>query len=63
METNQCLRKQYFDDCLTKTPKGPDVTKYNDWDEVVDSCASTAYYMSLRKRSQIPESCQSGASR
>lgn len=44
---NQKLRREIFMHCLEKAPAGPQVTKYNDWSEVVDSCASAAYYQSL----------------
>ncbi len=42
----QALRVQLFNDCLARIPKGPEVTRYNDWDEVVQTCDNTAYYQS-----------------
>ena len=47
-EPDQELRVRLFERCLANLPAGPTVTMYNDWDEVVDSCASAAYYQSLR---------------
>lgn len=31
-----------FADCEKNLPVGPEVTHYNDWDEVVDSCSRVA---------------------
>lgn len=47
-QPDQLLRHQYFMECLKALPAGPQSTKYNDWDDVVDSCASAAYYQSLQ---------------
>lgn len=44
------LRREIFMECLQKAPAGPQVVKYNDWSEVVDSCARAAYYQSLPGR-------------
>lgn len=44
---NQERRQEIFQACLKALPAGPVSTKYNDWSEVVDSCASTAYNQSL----------------
>jgi len=44
---DQELRTKLFNECLSSVPAGPLVTKYNDWDEVVDSCSSSAYNRSL----------------
>lgn len=38
------LRHQYFVECMKLLPAGPQATKYNDWDEVVESCSQTAWY-------------------
>ena len=43
---DQTLRAKLFQECLKVVPAGPLATKYNDWDEVVDSCGSQAYYQS-----------------
>ena len=48
MVVDQKLRHEYFIECMQKLPKGPAQTKYNDWDEVVEACSSSAYYLSLR---------------
>jgi hypothetical protein len=57
---DQCLRSQLFQQCMAILPKGPDATVYNDWDEVVDSCASTAYSQSLRPVNSIKPECSQG---
>lgn len=44
--TNQQKRQELFQACLKALPAGPQTTHYNDWDEVVDSCESAAYYQS-----------------
>lgn len=45
---DQELRAKLFQECLKLIPKGPQVVKYNDWDEVVSECGSQAYYQSMR---------------
>jgi hypothetical protein len=45
---DQTARRAYFVECLSKIPKGPTSVKYNDWDEVVRACDSTAMYQALR---------------
>lgn len=45
---DQALRAQRFDACMQALPAGPVSTHYNDWSEVVDSCADSAYRQSLR---------------
>ncbi len=44
--TDQTVRRQIFMECLKNAPAGPNSTKYSDWDEVVDSCESAAFYQS-----------------
>jgi hypothetical protein len=56
---DQCMRREIFQQCLKALPAGPQATKYNDWDEVVASCESAAYYQSKRKMSVIKEECRS----
>ena len=46
--TDQKIRAERFDTCMKNLPAGPEKTHYNDWSEVVDSCAKAAYYQSLR---------------
>lgn len=46
-EVDQSIRREVFTNCLKNLPAGPNSAKYNDWDEVVDSCASTAYYQAM----------------
>ena len=55
---DQCLRSKLFRECMQVLPAGPNSTRYNDWDEVVQACSNEAYYSSLRKRSTIKEECQ-----
>lgn len=40
------LRMRLNQFCLKNLPAGPKSTQYNDWDEVVEACSSTAYYQS-----------------
>lgn len=57
-EADQCLRAKLFKDCLESLPKGPEVVKYNDWDEVVEACGQQAYYQSIRLSSHIKPECR-----
>lgn len=56
---DQCIRERLFKECMASLPVGPTHTQYNDWDEVVDNCASYAYHTSVRKYSSIPLECRS----
>jgi len=55
---DQCLRPVLFQQCMAALPAGPVSTKYNDWDEVVDSCAQTAYHQSIRTLAQVKPECR-----
>lgn len=55
---DQCLRTQLFQACLKALPQGPQQTKFNDWDEVVKACESTAYYQSIRLPEHIKPECR-----
>jgi hypothetical protein len=55
---DQCLRREIFTECLRLVPKGPDTVVNNDWDEVIEACALTAYYQSLRRREFIKPGCE-----
>ena len=44
---DQAMRRRMFAECLARIPKGPEVTRYNDWDEVVQECGHQAYYLSM----------------
>lgn len=57
-DADQCLRRVIFQECMKLLPAGPLATKYNDWDEVVDSCGQQAYYQSLRYTRTIKEECK-----
>ena len=43
---NQELRREIFKECMQLLPAGPQETKYNDWDEVVEECDNVAYSQS-----------------
>ena len=45
---DRVVQNKIFIECLKVIPPGPNVTKYNDWDEVISECNSSAYYQSLR---------------
>jgi major membrane immunogen (membrane-anchored lipoprotein) len=57
-EVDQCLRREILMQCLATVPKGPEATKYNDWDEVVSECGQQAYRTALRQIAQIKEECR-----
>lgn len=46
---NQERRRAIFMECLKSVPAGPTEAKYNDWNEVVTACESSAYYQSIQK--------------
>ena len=54
---DQCMRTVLFQQCMKLLPAGPMATKYNDWDEVVSECNSTARSQSIRKREYIKQEC------
>jgi hypothetical protein len=54
---DQCMRREIFQECMQSLPAGPTSTRYNDWDEVVDSCESTAHYQSRRAREHVRPEC------
>lgn len=56
--TDQCLRRELFNECMKALPAGPVATKYNDWDEVVSQCGREAYYMAKRKRAIVKPECE-----
>jgi nitrous oxide reductase accessory protein NosL len=56
---DQCKREEVFQACLSHTPAGPQTTKYNPWDEVINACETAAYRISLRPKSQIASACRS----
>jgi hypothetical protein len=57
---DQCLRRETFERCLSLVPKAPQVSKYNDWAEVVDECDDFAANSSYRHPSVITQACRSG---
>ena len=57
---DQCFRAAAFERCLTLAPAGPQVTKYNDWSEVIDSCDDAARYQSWRPKANVPDECDGG---
>jgi len=58
---DQCLREQLFQSCMAALPAGPQSVKYNDWDEVVDSCRDSAYYGSKRQKRFVKPECRFGS--
>ena len=42
------LEREIFMECLASVPKGPESTKYNDWDEVIMQCANVADTLSVK---------------
>jgi hypothetical protein len=55
---NQCIRREVFKECMAALPKGPEVTHYNDWNEVVESCNEVARNISYRTYGSIPKECK-----
>lgn len=55
---DQCLRNKLFEQCLKVVPAGPLATKYNDWDEVIETCGVEAYRQSLRHREFVKPECK-----
>lgn len=55
---DQCLRAELFQRCMKDLPAGPLASKYNDWDEVVDSCENAAYYQSKREKAAVKQECR-----
>lgn len=51
-QPNQDIRERIFFQCLAAIQKGPEQTKYNDWQEVVNECGHQAYYMSFDRKVQ-----------
>lgn len=49
------LRAKLTQQCMATLPAGPQSTHYNDWSEVVDSCAQNAWYQANGCKS--PELC------
>lgn len=49
------LRAKLNQYCLQNLPAGPQSTRYNDWDEVVEACSSEAYYQA--NGCEDPELC------
>lgn len=56
--TDQCMRAELFQACMRSLPAGPASTKYNDWDEVVDSCSTTAYFQAQRRTEHVKPECR-----
>lgn len=59
-QSDTCIRRIEFARCMEKIPTGPTYLNNttNKWDSVIDSCTSSAYYISLKPTSQIPSSCR-----
>ena len=57
---DQCMRQEIFKQCMASLPKGPQslTATGNDWDEVVNSCDSSAYRQSIRRAEAIKPECR-----
>ena len=57
--TDQCARREIFQQCLKLLPAGPAQTKYNDWDEVVEACSDVAYFQSrIQDTGTVKKECR-----
>lgn len=56
--SDQCLRRELFNECMKSLPAGPISTQYNDWDDVVSECRSYAWSVSTRLESMIKKECR-----
>lgn len=57
--TDQCQRREIFQQCLKLLPAGPVQSKYNDWDEVVEACSDVAYWQSrIQDASTVKKECR-----
>ncbi len=55
--TDQCLRIQLAQQCMSNLPAGPTATKYNDWAEVVEQCDRNSWSQSRRYREFVKPEC------
>lgn len=55
---DQCVRREAFKECMAALPAGPQATKYNDWDEVVDQCDTVSLRQSYRLIAQVEPECR-----
>lgn len=58
--SDECLRREIFQQCLASVPKGPQTTQENPWHKVIAECESAAYYQSQRLSSRIKPECRPG---
>lgn len=56
--SDQCLRREIFQQCLAAVPPGPAAPKYNDWAEVIDECETAAFRQSYREVKHIKPECR-----
>lgn len=59
-QTDQLMRQKLFKECMALLPAGPQSTKYNDWDEVVDQCDDIARWQSRFCVKYCPDGVQKG---
>ena len=57
-DTDQCLRRELFNECMHEIPPGPSTTHYNDWDEVVRACKDYSFWAAQRIIKNIKEECK-----
>jgi len=55
---DQCVRAELFKQCMTLLPAGPQSTKFNDWDDVVESCNDTSRSQASRRIEFVKSECQ-----
>jgi len=55
---DQCVRAELFKQCMTLLPAGPQSTKYNDWDDVVESCNDVSRVQAARRIEFVKPECQ-----
>jgi len=58
VDVDQCMRIELFNSCMKRLPAGPQSTKYNDWDEVVNQCNRVSLQQSVRKIENIKPECR-----
>lgn len=56
--TDQCLRRELFNECLQNIPVEPGSSRRADWAGVVQGCSDYSYLTAKRQYSSIPASCR-----
>lgn len=58
MDTDRCKHIELFQQCLKLTPKGPESTTFNSWDNVIEACDTAAYRQSFTLIENIKQECR-----